>query len=377
MSALRPVKTAACSAILLAAAPAGAAPVSPIFGTGPHQNKTRLLSPDLTPVASSPRFRDTTSQIEQSPDGTQYAAAFTSTGRRFGSYLGIYDAATGKRTARLRINLGNRVLSWLTDDRIAVVKRGKPTTVRIVSVSARKVIHREVLRERLGDTARVGDRQVTLTGVKTGDEQTLRVFNADGTLERAAPLPGIDYGSIHSRAPNGKAVVLANDRPLAYEVDITTGDVVRHDLDVPRGALGWVEPQGGDLLAVDAYGAKHTVSILDPATFAVSRRVVAHGLLLGAGDGFASYDTEGEAPLIVYGPDGEERWRVPHLDALDVAAFGDRLYAGSGYDDVNIRIFDLATGELLRVLPGRAVLFEATAGRVLAPYFTTDAITED
>jgi hypothetical protein len=275
---------------------------------------------------------------------------------------------------RLRITLGSRVLSWLTEDRIAVVKRGKPTTVRIVSVSQRKVIHREVLRARLSDTARVGDRQVTLNAVKNGDEQTLSVFNADGVLERTVALPGMVSGTLHGRTPTGQALVLSGEEALAYAVDVVTGDVVRHDLDLPQGGYEWLEPTRGDMLAVDNFD---DVWILDPATFGVVRKVEATGVIKGAGEGFAAYDTEGEADLVVYGPDGEQRWSVPKLNLLDLAAFGDRLYAGSGYDDVHIREYDLVTGKRVGKLRGRASLFEASAGRVRVPFFSSSAISED
>ncbi len=354
----------------LVALAAAAAVASPVLGTGPHQKGVRVLNPaTLKPVAGGPRLPKDTQQVELSPDGRKIAAA-TSSGLRF------FSRATGRPSGRMRVQTGHRVLSWLAPDRLALIKRGKPTAVRIVKPSARKVVHREV-RARLSDTARVGDRQVLLTAEKSGDEQRLSVFDSVGTLERTVALPGMVEGSLHGRSPiEGKALVLAGSKPLVYEVDVATGAVTRHDLELPEGGLEWLEPQRGDLLAVHAFGSP--VFILDPTTFSTVRTVETGGRIEGAGPGFLSYGLGGDSPVSVYDASGDRLWSAPKdVNLLDVIAFGNRVYAGSGYEDVKVRIFNLRTGRKLATLPGRASLFEASFGRVDVPFFSSAGVNED
>ncbi|MEA2169270.1 MAG: hypothetical protein QOF76_2570 [Solirubrobacteraceae bacterium] len=336
-----------------------------ILGAGPHQKDTRVLDPvKLRPVPGSPAFPRSTSQIDTSPDGTEFAVGFQ-------RGLKVYGA-DGAELAHLRVNTGSRVISWLTADRIAIVKRGKPTTVRIVSLAAGKVIHREVLRARLSDSARVDERQVTLNAVKDGDEQTLSVWGADGVLERTIALPGMHDGQLRGRPVGGQALVLSGDAAFYDAVDLDTGTVTRHDLDLPEGSGRWIEPQTGDTLAIGGFGSLFLLGAGDTAT-----EVKGVAQVKGAGSGFLSFDNEGGAALKVLDATGKTLWRVPKVSALDAAAFGDRVYTGSGYGDVHIREYDLATGQLLKTLPGRAYLFEPSAGRVLPPFFTSGAINED
>ena len=322
-----------------------------ILGVGPHGAGV------LKPGSLEPRCRlpARMAQVDVSPNG-RYLAVGDDRG------LHIRAARSCRRLGDYRIRTSQRVISWLARDRVLIVKRGKPTTVRAVDPFAGKVVHREKLRERLGDTARVGSRQVVLS------DETLRVFGAGGAIERTVPLPGAGDGTLHGASPlAGKALVLAG--ATAYVVDVATGEVTEHT--VPPGR--WIEPQIPGMLAV---GDNDAVSILDPQTFAVTRVVHPGSQLKGAGAGFISVADEGDAPLKAYGADGELLWSRK-LNILDASAFRGRVYAGSGYDHVRIRVYDLASGRRERVIRGRAYLFEASHGRVAVPYFTNQAIVED
>lgn len=233
---------------LIASVAAAAVLAVPITGTGPGDKHVAVRDPaTLRPLAGAPSLSRNTTQVELSPDGTRLGVASeTRIGQPYRSYLSFYDRSSGRRTGRMRILLQHRVLSWLTPDRLALVKRGKPATVRVVDPRTREVVHGEKLRARMSDTAKVGERLVVLTAVKTGHEQRLNVFSADGRLERTVNLPGMVYGSLHGRTPTGKALVLALEKPLAYEVDLATGAATRHRLDLPSGSHEWLEPPEGD-----------------------------------------------------------------------------------------------------------------------------------
>jgi hypothetical protein len=351
---------------VIAAVAAAAALMSPVFGDGPHNEGIAVLKPGTLRVQC--KLPPKTDQVEVSPDAKYLAA---------GDAKGLHIRAA-KGCVKLddeRVTTFHRVLSWLDEDMLVLVKRGKPITLRFYSVAAGKVVARRTLRERLGDTARVDDRQVTLTAPKSGDLQTLRVYAPDGTLEHTIPLPGVHNGTLHGNTPlPGIALVLSGDQPTAYLVNIASGATVRRDLTLPAGTLlRWVEPQIPGMLAIGDYD---TVAILDPATFAVKRVVHPGSKVKGAGEGFISVSDDGAAPLKAYDGNGDLLWSHK-LDILDASAFRGRVYAGSGYNHVRIRVYDLADGSLTRMLRGRAYLFEASHGRVAVPYFTNQAIVED
>lgn len=339
-----------------------------VFGNGPLNQGIDVLAPaSLRVERALPR---NVTQVDVAPDGHRLAVAEqTPIGRPYRSFLEVLDGT--ETTARVKVELLHRVVSWLADDRIMLVQRSKPVRVQVIAPSRDAVIHTETVTERFGDTARVGDRQVLLSSPARGGLQTLRVFSADGALERMVALDGVRGGALHGRSPvTGHALILSDAG--IDDVDVATGAVTRHPLPA-GGAHRWLEPPEPGALLVESRAG---VTRLDPVTFAAVKSVEVRGVLRGAGTGFLTSDTEGDHPFAAYDGDLRRLWRR-RADLLSAIAFGDRVYAGSGYDDVKIRVYDLQTGKKLRTIKGRAYLFAASAGRVEPPYFSNQAITED
>jgi hypothetical protein len=380
----------AVALLLSATGPAGRAVAAPSVysagGEGRTRTVLRLDGDTLRPLEGTVEVRGLVRAVETSPDRRYAAVSFT---RRARSYVTVIDRRRWRAVWRSGSSPGWAFegLAWMRPNRLLGISRSGFAAG--FTVAAFDPVRRIRLRVRtwpggvLG-SARVGTREVVVAG-GTSRPPVVRVFGPSGRQQRAVELSRLapDSYGLSLRPAGGKLLILASRASLVAIVDARTGGLTYRDVHLgpPDGiAAGWLEADVRGQLGVVTHElttapvqSSH-VLLLDPETFAVERDRVAEGLVLGTGDGYATWSpplTASPARISGYDLDGRLRWHA--LDGVEIDAplrIGRRIYARTTpgiTPQVRTFVVDAATGRELGVVPTAPTVLVPSNGVLPAP----------